>query len=214
LYYPKHGTASKPVARRRRPLKRDPLGGFVMTKCSVFVATSLDGFIAREDGSIDWLNEANEEVPAGEDCGFGAFIATVDTLVMGRITFEQVLTFGAWPYGPMPVIVLSHSAVKLRPDMPPTVSTSRESPSELVARLSAEGKKHLYVDGGATVQSFLEHDLIDEITITAIPILLGAGKPLFGRMSDDVILNHVRTQTYEFGFVRSTYSISRDAGAA
>jgi len=185
-----------------------------MTKCSVFIATSLDGFIAREDGSIDWLNEANEKVPAGEDCGYGAFMSNVDTLVMGRKTFEQVLTFGAWFYGATPVVVLSRSPVELPPDLPATVSCSQESPPGLVARLSAEGKKHLYVDGGLTIQSFLEYDLIDELTVTVIPILLGAGKPLFGRLQGDVSLRHVCTHTYEFGFVQSTYSVVRDSSAA
>ncbi len=183
----------------------------LMIKCSVFVATSLDGFIARPDGSIDWLNAANAIVPPGEDCGYGAFMGTVDTLVMGRHTFEQVLTFGEWPYGSTPVVVMSHHATQLPSNAPQTVTLSREAPTDLVARLSAQGDGHLYIDGGLTVQSFLTERLIDELTITVIPILLGAGKPLFGPLPSDMNLLHVATHVYEFGFAQHKYRVQRDA---
>lgn len=178
-------------------------------KCSVFIATSLDGFIARPDGGLDWLNAANSVVPPGEDCGYDAFMSTVDTLVMGRNTFEQVLTFGEWPYGSTPVVVMSHSAAPLPPNMPETVTSSRESPTDLVARLSAHGKRHLYIDGGLTVQSFLAEGLIDELIITMIPVLLGTGKPLFGPLSADIKVSHVSTHVYEFGFVQHKYRIEK-----
>jgi dihydrofolate reductase len=126
----------------------------VKITCSVFVATSLDGFIARPNGSVDWLNAANEVVPPGEDCGFGDFMASVDTLVMGRNTFEQVLSFGEWAYGSTPVVVLSHHELHGMPNVPRTVTHSREEPADLVARLSVEGRRHIYVDGGLTVQGF------------------------------------------------------------
>lgn len=176
-------------------------------KCSVFIATSLDGFIARPDGSLDWLNAANAVVPPGEDCGYEAFMSTVDTLVMGRHTFEQVLTFGAWPYGSTPVVVMSHHAALLPSNAPQTVTPSREAPTDLVARLSAQGNHHLYIDGGLTVQSFLAEGLIDELTITVIPILLGVGKPLFGPLSSDMNVSHVATRVYEFGFVQHKYRV-------
>lgn len=178
-------------------------------KCSVFIATSLDGFIARSDGSIDWLDAANAAVPPDEDCGYGAFMSTIDTLVMGRNTFEQVLTFGEWPYGSMPVVVMSHRAVPLPSEAPQTVTTSRETPTDLVTSLAAQDKHHLYIDGGLTVQSFLAEGLIDELTITVIPILLGTGKPLFGPLSTDVHLSHISTQTYEFGFVQHKYCVKK-----
>ncbi len=178
-------------------------------KCSVFVATSLDGFIARPDGSVDWLNAANAAVPPGEDCGYRAFMATVDTLVMGRNTFEQVLTFGEWPYGSTPVVVLSRRASSLPSNAPHTATSSQDAPTDLVARLSAEGNRHLYVDGGLTVQSFLAEHLIDELTITVIPILLGTGIPLFGPLPSDVNLSHVATRVYEFGFVQHEYRVQR-----
>ena len=178
-----------------------------MPECNVFIATSLDGFISRPDGSIDWLDEANALVPAGEDCGYGQFMAGIDVLVMGRNTFEQVLTFGEWPYGATPVIVLSRSLTSLPAHLPGTVSLSAEEPAQLVQRLSAAGLEHLYIDGGLTIQSFLAAGLIDEITITLIPILLGSGKPLFGPLSGDVHLELVSSRAYDFGFVQNRYRV-------
>lgn len=176
-------------------------------QCSVFVATSLDGFIARSDGNIDWLNQANASVPAGEDCGYKAFMATIDLLVMGRKTFEQVLDFDTWPYGETPVIVMTHHQDTLPPGRPSTVSVSNETPPALVARLSAQGAKRLYIDGGLTVQCFLGAHLISDITITTIPILLGSGKRLFGALTAELSLAHERTVAYAFGFVQTRYRV-------
>lgn len=177
------------------------------TTCSVFIATSLDGFIARSDGGIDWLNEANRLVPTGEDCGFGEFMASVDALVMGRNTFEMALSFGSWPYGSTPVIVLSSRMLALPADVADTVSLFSDSPAALVAELSAQGLHHLYIDGGRTIQSFLAAALIDDITITIIPILLGSGIPLFGPVPADIQLEHLSTHAYDFGFVQSKYRV-------
>jgi dihydrofolate reductase len=179
--------------------------------CSVFVATSLDGFIARSDGSIDWLNDANAAIPEGEDCGYKKFMSDIDTLVMGRNTFEQVLTFGEWSYGSTPVIVMSRRDITLPGDIPSWVSVSSESPDDLVQRLSTQGARHLYIDGGLTIQSFLAAQLIDDITITVIPILLGAGKPLFGPLPHDVSLSHVGSHTFDFGFVQNKYRVEKNA---
>ena len=180
-------------------------------KASVYVGTSLDGFIARRDGSIDWLNEAQGLVPEGEDCGYKAFMESVDTLIMGRKTFEQVLTFGPWHYGDTPVVVLSHNPVTVPSHLPDTVSHSSESPRALLERLSGQGVKHVYVDGGNTIQGFLAESLIDEITITCVPIALGDGIPLFGPMEKDLKLTHVNTKTYDFGFVQTTYQTKKDS---
>ena len=133
-------------------------------KCSVFIATSLDGFISRMDGSIDWLDEANTRVPKGEDCGYAHFMSTVDALVMGRHTIDLAKSFGEWPYGQTPVFVLSSHMTSLPVGIPKSVHLSSEAPAELVARLSAQGIKHLYIDGGVTIQRFLAAALIDEIT--------------------------------------------------
>lgn len=180
-----------------------------MTKVSVFIATSLDGFIARVDGSIDWLERVNAVVPEGEDCGYKAFMASVDALVMGRNTFEQVLTFGAWPYRDTPVIVLSHRSLTIPEAIAATVTVSQESPGELVTRLSAQGIRHIYVDGGKTIQNFLAANLIDELTITVIPVLLGTGRSLFGPLPHDMPLKLIQVKSYQFGFVQYQYRTLR-----
>lgn len=180
-------------------------------KASVFIATSLDGFIAREDGSIDWLNEANTLIPSGEDCGYGAFIQPIDVIVMGRKTFELVLTFDPWPYGDKKMVVLSSQPLNIPARLQNTVSASSKSPQALVEQLAAEGAQNLYVDGGVTIQRFLSAGLIDEIIITLIPVLLGKGIPLFGPIPNDISLVHLETKTFEFGFVQVKYQVAHQA---
>jgi dihydrofolate reductase len=179
----------------------------VSIKVSVYIATSLDGYIARVDGGLDWLNEASATVPDGEDLGFRAFMDSVDALIMGRKTYEKVLSSGEWPYGETPVVALSRSVISFAPSMPDSVSHSSEPPRVLLERLSAEGIEHVYVDGGTTVQGFLSDGLVDEIKVTVIPVILGGGMPLFGPMENDINLTHVRTSAYDFGFVQTTYSV-------
>lgn len=179
-----------------------------LAKCAVFIATSLDGFIARPDGSIDWLERANKLVPQGEDFGYHDFMRQVDCLVMGVNSFELVLSFPEWPYGSTPVHVLSSRMTRLPRDLPDTVTLSNEAPQQVVERLSAEGAQQLYIDGGVTIQRFLRQGLIDEMTITRIPVLLGAGRPLFGALDRDIELEHVSTRAYPFGFVQSTYRVT------
>jgi dihydrofolate reductase len=180
-------------------------------KCSVFAATSLDGFIARQDGSIDWLNKAAAEAPKGEDFGYKSFLASVDAIVMGRNTFEQVLGFDKWPYGSKRIVVLSSRPIEIPAMLAATVSSSSERPGELVKRLAAEGAQHLYIDGGVTIQRFLAAGLIDDLTITVIPVLLGEGRPLFGHLAKDVPLTHIETRSFDFGFVQLVYRVNRDA---
>jgi dihydrofolate reductase len=180
-------------------------------KCSVFIATSLDGFISRLDGSIDWLDKANTLVPAGQDCGYQQFIATVDVLVMGRHSFDLVRTFSEWPYGSTPVVVLSSTMNVLPPNVPSTVALSSETPAGLVSRLSSHGMRRLYIDGGVTIQRFLAAGLIDDLTITTIPVLIGSGRPLFGPLAADVTLEHVSTHAFDFGFVQSKYVVRETA---
>ena len=180
---------------------------------SVYIATSLDGFIARKDGGMDWLDEANAIVPQGEDLGFQAFIDSVDAMIMGRKTYEMVLSFDIpWPYGRRPVAVLSRGSISFPPGVPDTVTHSSGPPRDLLKRLSDDGAQHVYVDGGTTIQGFLAEGLVDEITVTVIPIVLGDGIPLFGPTERDINLTHVRTIAYDFGFVQSTYSVAREGG--
>ncbi|GAA4468985.1 dihydrofolate reductase family protein [Novipirellula rosea] len=176
-------------------------------KASVFIATSLDGFIARPDGNLDWLDEANRTVPAGEDCGYAAFMSSVDVLVMGRKTFEKVRSFGDWPYGDTNVVVMSRTPVAFPADFPKCVTHSSETPADLHRRLSGDGAKHLYIDGGNTVRRFLNAGLIDEITLTVIPVLIGDGIPLFGPLEKDIKLTHLTTKIFDCGFVQTKYAV-------
>ena len=173
---------------------------------SVFIATSLDGYIARIDGNLDWLDQANLTVPEGEDCGYVDFMSSVDVLVMGSNTYEKVLSFGNWPYE-TPVIVLSRRDLKIPEGLEKRIYPSKESPEALCGRLAGEGLNRIYVDGGAVIQSFLAAGLITDLTITVIPVLIGKGISLFGNISNDIKLEHVNTKTYECGFVQSHYIV-------
>ncbi|NQV15060.1 dihydrofolate reductase [bacterium] len=181
-------------------------------KSSVFIATSLDGFIAGPNGELDWLDAANTSVPDGEDCGFQVFMDSIDVLIMGKKTYEQVMAFAEWPYGSKQVIVLSRNKVQIPPELIQTVSDSSESPEILYKRLSSEGKKRLYIDGGITIQRFLAAGLINDLTITVIPVLLGVGIPLFGEINSAIVLKQIAAKNYDFGFVQLTYEvIEKDA---
>jgi dihydrofolate reductase len=172
-------------------------------RASVFIATSLDGFIARQDGALDWL-----PADGGEPHGYDEFIAAVDAIVIGRKTFETVLTFDTWPYGTKPVVVLSTRPSALRSPDCAVCDMMAGEPREVVARLGARGFEHLYVDGGITIQGFLEAGLIQRLIITRIPVLLGRGIPLFGPLSRDVRLEHVGTRSYPSGMVQTEYLVA------
>jgi dihydrofolate reductase len=174
-------------------------------RCSVFCGISLDGFIARKDHSIDWLEKI--PFPKGEDGGYKKFIKTVDVLIMGRKTYEKVLTFGFWPYK-KPIIVLSKKRIKF-PKHITKVSHSSQSPQALLRRLSKEGYKHAYVDGGITIQRFMRQGLIDEMTLTVLPVLLGEGIPLFGALSKDQWLSLKTVRKIGKGFVQFKYKKKR-----
>lgn len=176
-------------------------------KISVFIATSLDGYISKEDGSIDWLNLFNETVPSGEDCGYKSFISTVDILVMGRKSFEKICEFDSWPYD-LPVIVLTTQRNYPIPEHLKTkVTVTSENPKDLIQRLSLEKIKHIYLDGGKTIQSFIKENLVDEVTITLIPILLGGGRSLFGSLDNEVFLKQIESHVYDFGCVQVKYKL-------
>jgi dihydrofolate reductase len=173
-------------------------------KATVYIATSLDGFIARPDGDLDWLPVPVD--PAGEDYGYAAFMKTVDVIVMGRGTYEKVLTFGAWPYE-KPVVVLSSRKLAAPPQTGASIEMMSGAPAEIVARLESRGLQHAYVDGGVTIQRFLDAGLIQRMIITRIPVLIGAGIPLVGPLKHDVPLQHVATRTYANGLVQSEYLV-------
>jgi dihydrofolate reductase len=168
---------------------------------SVFIATSLDGFIARANGDLDWLPHGG-----GEPHGYDEFIATVDALVIGRKTFETVLAFETWSYGDKRVIVLSTNPL---PPAPPGALVEHMSgdPPDIFSRLAERGIRHVYVDGGITIQRFLQAGLIDRLIITRIPILLGEGIPLFGALTRDIVLSHVATRQFASGLVQSEYVV-------
>jgi dihydrofolate reductase len=191
-------------------------------KASVFIATSLDGFIARRDGSLDWLPGAEPEPgeisgaeaitmeeESGDDHGWGEFWGSVDCLVLGRKSFEKVLEFGIWAYEGTRVIVLSRNpSYPVPEEMADKVELFAGDPRALVDKLAAEGHKHLYIDGGQTIQSFLREGLITDLTITSIPVLIGEGIPLFGPLPGDLPLRHIKTRALADGMVQSMYEVA------
>ena len=183
-------------------------------KVSVYIAASLDGFIARADGALDWLPGADPAaepgvaaVEEGEDYGWADFWESVDCLILGRKSFEKVLGFGYWPYGGKRVIVLSRTQTAVPQELAGRAAFYGGELDALVAGLLAEGYERLYIDGGQTIQSFLRAGLVSDMTISTVPILIGAGIPLFGPLPVDIPLKHIETKTFASGFVQSTYEI-------
>lgn len=166
-------------------------------RCSVFIATSLDGYIARRDGGLDWL--AIVEQP-GEDYGYRAFERTVDAIVIGRKTYETALGFGAWPYGDKRVVVLTHQPLASRHGE----QIVDASPPELVERLARDGVQHAYIDGGTVIRQFLAANLIDDLTLSVLPMLLGDGIRLFGDAELRLALDGVRS--WSSGLVQLRYT--------
>lgn len=169
-------------------------------KASVFVGTSLDGFIARVNGDLDFLPPGG-----GEPHGYNEFMATVDALVIGRNTFDTVLAFDAWPYE-KPVFVLSTRAL---PPVPRGAVVERISgePADVVSQLASRSIEHIYVDGGITIQRFLRAGLIQRLIVTRVPVLIGSGIPLFGSLPRDIALTHVGTRQFASGLVQSEYIV-------
>jgi len=185
----------------------------VSIKASVFIATSLDGFIARADGALDWLS-VGESASTEQDYGYQEFMHSVDTIVIGRNTFEPVLTFDTWPYSGKKVVVLSSGPSAVPPHLTDSVEWLSLSPQRLAERLASQGATHLYVDGGKTIRGFLNAGLINELIITRIPILIGSGIPLFGPLNHDIKLMHIATRQFENGFVQSRYHIADEVASS
>jgi len=169
---------------------------------SVFIGTSVDGFIARFNGEFDFLPTGG-----GEPHGYEEFFASVDALVIGRKTYETVLAFPDWPYGDKRVIVLSSKPLDLAGVRGGKVEQMAGAPAEIVAKLAATGAHHLYIDGGVTIQNFLRAGLIQRLIITRVPVLIGQGIPLFGSLTHDVQLRHVSTQPFVSGLVKTEYEV-------
>jgi dihydrofolate reductase len=169
---------------------------------TVYIATSIDGYIAREDGSIDWLMDLPN--PGNSDYGFSVFLERIDGIIMGRKSFETVLGFNVWPYT-KPVFVLSNSLAGLPGELSGKAEIIKGELKRIIELLKDRGINNLYIDGGKTIQNFLKEDLIDEMIITRIPILLGSGIPLFDKGNLELKFEHAGTEVYNNMLVRSRY---------
>ncbi|AHJ74365.1 dihydrofolate reductase family protein [Kosakonia sacchari] len=177
-----------------------------MVTTHVFIAVSLDGFIAREDGDIEWLLQRDDPT---EDHGYAAFIADKDWIVMGRGSYEKVLTFDEWPYD-RPVLVLSRqlSDTPVPEKLKGKVQFSCRTPREVLADLAVQNAHRVYIDGGQVIQSFLREGLVADIVITTVPVLLGSGKPLFGALIGDRDLTLLSSRSFPSGLVQSHYRLT------
>jgi dihydrofolate reductase len=174
-------------------------------KTTVYIGTSLDGFIARKDGNFDWLSQfANEE--AFES--YNEFMGRIEAMVIGRGTFETVLAFPSWPYT-KPVFVLSNSIKEVPDKIKKKVTILSMKPRDVLTHLSEKGYSNLYIDGGNVIQSFLKEDLIDELIISRAPVLIGSGIPLFGYLDKDILFAHIETKVRSNGLVSSYYERRR-----
>jgi len=178
-----------------------------VTRCSAYIASSIDGFIAGPDGGIEWLHRPAYAPSPELGLTYKKFISTVDALVMGRNSFTTVSSFKQWPYEGTPVVVLTGRAVEIPGPLQGKVRVDGGRPQDIVARLAAVGCRHLYVDGGNTIQRFLQARLINEIAITRIPILLGGGIQLFGALGVELPLRLLGTAVVGDGLVQDRYEV-------
>ena len=186
-------------------------------KCSVFIATSADGYIAKCDGSVDWLHtcgDQNADMSRNPDMGFNAFIKSVDSMIMGRKCLETIasmnLTTEQWPYGDIKIIALSRTLSTPPKGLPVEVDMYAGDIAALISELSGKGYQHAYIDGGATITAFLNLNLIDEMIITQAPVVLGSGIPLFGKLDSPIDLEHTSTNAFANHFMQTKYKIRRD----
>lgn len=177
----------------------------------IYIAATVDGFIARPDDRLDWL----EHDTGGEDYGFATFREGLDGLILGRRTYEQVLGFGVeWPYDGLTTVVWSRSLTSA--DVPPAlrdkkVEVSGLAPGQLLTSLGERGIERVWVDGGQTLQAFLAAGLVDFLTVSRIPVLIGEGRSLFGALPSDVTLEHLATRSFESGVVQTDYAVRRQS---
>lgn len=184
-------------------------------KFSVFIATSADGFIATKDGGVDWLHSAGKkDVDMGDnaDMGFQKFIDSVDCMIMGRKTMEVISSFNLppehWPYGDLKIIVLSNSLKEFPDNMKDkNMEFFSGEISTLVEKLEKEGYSNAYVDGGTTIQQFIQHKLVTQMTISRAPILLGEGIPLFGKTDEPISLENAEATVAPNDFIQVKYDV-------
>lgn len=171
-------------------------------RISVYIATSLDGYIARMDGALDWLERMNQ-MP-GEDYGYKQFLSSIDTIVIGRGTYEVASSVAVWPYEGKRVVVLSRTlhSVCIQAEL-----FSGDILS-LVKRLHEEGVKHIYADGGMTVSQFLNAGIVDQLTISLIPVVIGSGIPLFSNIHHDKWCRLISSHAYENGLMQLQYALT------
>ena len=170
-----------------------------------YIAISLDGYIADNDGKVDWLNEIPN--PEQSDYGFADFIESIDAIVMGANTFRVVQSFGVWPYQ-KPVFVVSNSIQTIPDGYENRISLVRGNLSQILKELQQSGYNRLYVDGGSLIKNCLTSRILDELILTHIPILLGDGIPLFPTSSHPIQLEHQKTDVVGIGLVKSHYRIN------
>jgi len=183
-------------------------------KCSVFIATSVDGYIATHDGSVDWLQTAgkpNADMTENVDMGFGEFLDSVDCMIMGRNCMEVIssmdLSPEQWPYGDLHIVVLSNSISEPPDNLRGKVEMFSGEISDLVSQLEGRGYRHAYIDGGSTITTFLNLKLIDEMTITQAPVLLGEGTPLFGTLKTRMRLENASVIGFPNDFVQIKFRV-------
>lgn len=177
-----------------------------MITAHVFIAISLDGFIARQDGDIEWLLQRDDPT---EDHGYASFIADKDLIVMGRGSYEKVMTFDTWPYD-RPVLVLSNrlADAPVPEILKGKVRFSNSTPKEAIEKLAEQNVRRVYVDGGRLVQSFLRDGMVADMVITTVPVLLGSGRPLFGALPQDIDLKLLSSRSFPSGLVQSSYRLA------
>ncbi len=177
-----------------------------MTTAHVFIATSLDGYIARDDGSIDWLLQRDDP---NEEHGYSSFIADKELIVMGRGCYEKILSFDTWPYS-VPVIVMSKQLADstIPQELTGKLRFTQQAPKEVMQELELQGIQKIYIDGGQLVQSFLRDGLIADMVICTVPVLIGSGRSLFGSLSSDMDFHLMSCHSFPSGLVQSTYRLS------
>ena len=183
-------------------------------KCSVFIACSADGYIATDEGDVDWLETAGKkDVDLGDDAdmGFAHYMASVDCMIIGRKTMEKIASFNLapeqWPYGRTRIIALSHTLREVPGSLQGKVEIYSGAIGVLISRLEEAGFKHAYVDGGSTITAFINLGLVDEMTITLAPVLLGSGIPLFGRIDKPIVLENAQATVYPNDFITIRYQV-------